>query len=300
MENIKTILVPTDFSVPADYAVYYAWNLAKLFNASIILYHSFIPFETGFYPPKQSQKENRLTEVSLLRRLAWIKDVLSKKNKEVLISIHVDRGPESIRIIEFCENNNIDLVVMGTKGASGIKEVLMGSFTADVMVEAPCPVLAIPVKSKFKIPQIITYASGYREQDIQPISYLLQLNNYFGAKINILHVDDGEQESPLEAEKALVRYKSKIEKNVKDSSLSFHHIKGKDISGAILDFTLNSKTDMLVLSPVKREGMLNRLFHKSLTKKVAYHIHLPLLAIPSELFLREKNVVNTGQVHHLV
>jgi len=276
---MKTILVPTDFSIPADYAVHYAMRLAKEFNAFIILYHTFIPFESGFYPLAQSKKENKETEANLIKRLTKIKDELLMSNKNILVSIHVDRGPESLRLVEFCKKKKIDLIVMGTKGASGLKEVVIGSFTADTMTNAPCPVLAIPKKCKFKIPKKITFASNYHKKDIQSINFLLKWNELFKAKINILHIDDGEL-IPAAEEEVFRNYKKKIEKQCEDISLSFQHIEGKDISKAILHTTLNDKTDILSLSPIKREGIWNRLFHKSTTKATAYHIRIPLLSIP--------------------
>ncbi|NUM50903.1 MAG: universal stress protein [Flavobacteriales bacterium] len=276
---MKKILVPTDFSILADYAVHYAMKLAKEFNASIILYHSFIPFESGFYPLAQSKKENKETEDNLIKRLAKIKDELLKSNKNVPVSVHVDRGPESFQLVEFCKKKKIDLIVMGTKGASGLKEVVIGSFTADTMTKAPCPVLAIPQKCKFKIPKKITFASNYHKKDIQSIKLLLKWNEPFKAKINILHIDDGEL-IPAAEEEVFGNYKRKIEKQCEDISLSFQHIDGKDISKAILHITLNDKTDILSLSPIKREGIWTRLFHKSITKTTAYHLRMPVLTIP--------------------
>lgn len=273
--------MPTDFSIPADNAVHYAMKLAKVFDASIILYHSFIPFESGFYPLAQSKKENKNTEDNLINRLAKIKDKLLKSNENILVAIHVDRGPESIRLVEFCKKNKIDLIVMGTMGASGLKEVIIGSFTADTMTKAPCPVLAIPQKCKFKIPKKITFASNYHKKDIQSIKFLLKWNEPFKAKINILHIDDGEH-VPESEEEVFGNYKKKIEKQCEDISLSFQHIEGKDISKAILHTTLNDKTDILSLSPIKREGIWTRLFHKSITKTTAYHIRIPLLTISTK------------------
>lgn len=271
--------MPTDFSIPADNTVHYAMKLANVFDASIILYHSFIPFESGFYPRAQSQKENKNTEDNLINRLAKIKDKLLKSNKNIPVSIHVDRGPESLRLAEFCKKKKIDLIVVGAKGASGLKEVVIGSFTADTMTKAPCPVLAIPQKCKFKIPKKITFASDYHKKDIQTIKFLLKWNEPFKAKINILHIDDGKY-IPAFEEEIFRNYKRKIEKQCKDNSLSFQHVEEKDISKAILHITLNDKTDILVLSPIKREEIWNRLFHKSITKSTAYHIRFPLLTIP--------------------
>lgn len=275
---MKKILVPTDFSIPADYAVHYALELANLFDASIVLYHSFIPFESGFYPVIESNKENLETEKNLYNRLNKIKSHILKSNNKISVSVSVDRGPESIQLIKFCKKNKIDLIVMGTKGASGLKEKIIGSFTADVMTKAPCLVMAIPKKCKFKMPEKITYASDYARKDIRIIESIAHLNSFFKAKINILHIDD--IDNARESEKLFNKYKIKIENRFPDVPVTFHHIEGEDVAKEILHTTSTDKTSILVISPIKREGIWNRLFHKSITKTVSYHIHIPLLTIP--------------------
>jgi nucleotide-binding universal stress UspA family protein len=280
MTLIKTILVPTDFSIPADYAIRYAVNLASLFDASIILYHTFIPFESGFYPLAQSDKENLETEKKLTDRTAKIRDVILKSSKDIPISIYVDRGPITIKLAEFCKKNKIDLIVMGTQGASSIKEILIGSFTAKVMTKAPCPVLAIPNEYKFKMPKQITYATNYGKKDKKVIQYILELNNLFKAKLTILHIDDKKHISTAEEE--LEKYKKTIELQYKEIPFSYHHILGKDISKALLDQIMVDKTDILVLNPVKRKGIWQHVFHKSVTKKTVCHSLIPLLTIPAK------------------
>lgn len=280
MTFIKKILVPTDFSMSADYAINYAIELAALLDASIILYHTFIPFESGFYPLTQSIKENLETEKKLSNRLAKIRDAILTSKKDIPILIHVDRGPISITVAEFCEKNKIDLIIMGTKGASSIKEILIGSFTAEVMTKAPCPVLSIPFEYKFKMPKKITYATNYGKKDKKVIRLLLQLNDLFEADFNILHIDENSNNKT--AEEKLNKYKKTIEDQYKDISFTFNHVVGKEVSKALLEETLADNTDILVVNPIKRKGIWQKVFHKSVTKRTAYRIHIPLLTIPGK------------------
>lgn len=275
---MKKILVPTDFSISADYAIHYAVELAKLFDASIVLYHSFIPFESGFYSISESDRENLEEERNLTNRLDKIKSHLLKSNNKIPVSVHVDRGPKSIQITKFCKKNKIDLIVMGTKGASGLQEAIVGSFTADVMTKAPCFVIAIPLKSKFIMPKKITFVSDYGRKDYRIIQSILELNSFFKAKINIMHIDD--INNTAESARAFNKYKIKIENRFTEIPFTCQHIEGEDVAKKILDLTLTDKTDILVISPIKKEGIWNHLFHKSITKTIAYHIHIPVLTIP--------------------
>ena len=275
---MKTILVPTDFSIPADSAIHYAVKMAALWDASLILYHSFIPFESGFYLLSLSQKENLENQKKLIYRLTTIKNSIIKKDPNLSISIHVDQGPEGIKIVEFCKKRKVDLIIMGTSGASGLKEKLIGSFTAEVMTEAPCPVLAIPNKYKFKIPKKITYATNYTKKDKKVLQTLLQFNEVFNASINILHVDWGI--TFFTADEDYEKYKKSIQNHFKDFEFTFNHTAGKDISKTIIEETLLDKTEMIVMNPLKRKGIWNRIFQKSVTKQLAYRIPFPLLTIP--------------------
>lgn len=275
---MKTILVPTDFSIPADSAIHYAVKLAVLWDASLILYHSFIPYESGFYLLSLNEKENMEAHKKVTNRLTAINNSIVKKNPNLSISIHVDQGPEGIKIIDFCKKSKADLIVMGTKGASGLKEKLIGSFTAEVMVKAPCPVIAIPNKYKFKVPEKITYATNYSKKDKKVLQLLLEFNRIFNAKINILHVDWGI--TLFTADEDYVRYKKTTQNHFKDFEFTYHHTVGKDISKTILEETLIDKTDIIVMNPLKRKGIWNRIFHRSVTKKMAYHVPIPLLTIP--------------------
>jgi nucleotide-binding universal stress UspA family protein len=276
---MKTILVPTDFSATADAAINYAVKLAKFYDASIILYHSFIPLNSGFYPPPQRTKYNLEAENSLLDQLSSIRKSIEETESQVQVSTHVDKGPEAVKLVEFCEKNQVDLIVMGTTGASGAREVLIGSFTADIMTKAPCPVLAVPDAYQFKIPEKITFAANYHAQDSMAINYLAEFNCPFNAKIEIVHAVDAEEQEN-QAEKAFESYKESMQIQCQSTPLDFQLIPTQDIAETILH--RSKTTDLLAMIPVKREGFFERLINKSLTKSIAYHIRIPLLAIPNK------------------
>lgn len=275
---MKTILVPTDFSLSADSAIHYVLKTPSLVAVQLILYHCFIPFESGFYPLTLSDKENLDTNRILTDRINAIKDSILKKNANLSISTHVDQGPQGVRILEFCKKKKVDLIIMGTTGASGLKEKLIGSFTAEVITEAACPVLAIPEKYKFKLPKNITYATNYGKKDKKVIQSLLELNLISNPQINMLHIDWGI--NFFTADEDYEKYKKTIEMQFKDFSFTFNHVVGKNVEKTLLEEILISKTDILVMNPLKRKGIWNRIFHKSVTKKIAYHINIPLLSIP--------------------
>jgi nucleotide-binding universal stress UspA family protein len=168
--------------------------------------------------------------------------------------------------------------VIGIKGASGLKEKLIGSFTAEVIANAPCPVLAIPNKYKFKVPEKITYATNYTKKDKKVLHSLLEFNRLFNAKITILHIDWGI--TFFTADEDYEHYKKTIQNHFIDFEFTFNHTVGKDVSKTILEEILLDNTDIVVMNPLKRKGIWNRIFYRSVTKKMACNIPIPLLSIP--------------------
>ncbi|REJ83569.1 MAG: universal stress protein [Bacteroidetes bacterium] len=280
MSSIKTIIAPTDFSKAADEAIWYAAELAYKFDAHLILYHSFIGYESGFYPLSQSRRENEDTRKNLVRKLDVIKSALRKSGNDARISVTVERGPENLRLLEFCEKKNADMIVMGTIGATAKREVVMGSFAAKTMINANCPVLAVPSGCKDKIPAKITYATSYDKKDIKAVVFLSEFQTHLNSSICILHIDNGEN-TELSDDFAFNDYKAAVQKKFNKLKLNFKHTRGEDISKEILKICEKDNTDLLALSPRKKKGFFDKLFHKSITKKTAYSIRIPLLAIPA-------------------
>lgn len=276
---MKTILVPTDFSAQANHAIGYTVKLAREFNASIILYHSFIPFESGFYPYSKSFKENAEQEASLIKQLNRIKTRILKSSNSLDIDVYVDRGPAGLTMNKFCKKNKIDLIVMGTTGASGIKEVIAGSFTAETMTSSKIAVLAIPGKKTFKIPRKILFATDYSKSDIKSIEFLIEWSRPFKSQIDILHIDDSGKMN-AEVESNYKEFKTKIANRITEVLINFHHTRGSNISEEFLEFGKKIKADILAISPVPEKGLWDSLFNKSITKTTGYHSKIPLLSIP--------------------
>ena len=143
MSEIKRILVPTDFSEPADAALTYAIDLAASLGATVSLVHVFDdPFSggiyTGEYVPMPAEMRAEIV-ADLRRRLA---DAVSKRghselNPELLI------GPTARTIVDGARERNVDLIVMGTHGRGGLAHLLLGSVAERVVRTAACPVLIV-------------------------------------------------------------------------------------------------------------------------------------------------------------
>ena len=144
--NVDTILVPTDFSQVASAALSAAEELARLFGAKIVLLHAYhidVPIQppgiTGglVLPPEfvTSFREEATRRVDEL--------VDAAKGRGAEITGHVDPAPAHLAILAYAEQLPADLIVMGTRGLTGVKHLMLGSVAERVVRDATCPVLTL-------------------------------------------------------------------------------------------------------------------------------------------------------------
>lgn len=163
-----------------------------------------------------------------------------------------------------------ELVVMGTQGASGLKEVLMGSNTADVIKHGGLPVLAVPQDARYNNPKRIILADDGAPVRKESIKVLLDMARWSHAEIMIVHVSDpeeneGSSDSPYDDLLGAIPH-------------SHHFISGDNVNKALHDMADQSEADMVVVLHRKR-GLFEQLFHRSTATKLAMHTHIPMLVL---------------------
>ena len=142
--EIKTILFPTDFSEGAANALKYAVDVAKRYGAKLHILHVIydIAKASGWYVPHismdQMYKDIEVGAKKELERFG-LQDLSGLKDVERTVSTGV---PHEV-IVDFVKKNKIDMIVIGTHGRSGIDRILFGSTAAQVVRNAPCPVLTV-------------------------------------------------------------------------------------------------------------------------------------------------------------
>lgn len=276
---MKLILVPTDFSECSLVALRFAFEIANRANAKVVLFHSFhVPIPppdaiVDIIPLPVLVEENRI-------HLEKIADRELKKNNasaKITVECNVTSGFATDEIIIAAKNYKADLIVMGTHGASGIKKILVGSNTANVLSKAACPVLVVPEKAKFSDFKRIAFAVDLHEiKNNKVFGSLLELAELFNSEIKLFCVKK-DPYKPLTIDQAIE--KLNLENVLKQVPHTFHLAKDENIVHAINTFVKDSSADLLTTLPQKHtfvELMLN----KSVTRDLAFHIHIPLLCLP--------------------
>jgi nucleotide-binding universal stress UspA family protein len=269
---MKTILVPTDFSTHSLNAVDYAASLAEKMSVKLILLHTYhVPVVYTEVPvvALTDQDFEEEAEVELQRQVerllstGKVKDV-SYLNKEGLL---VDT------IGDIVTENKVDLIVMGTQGASGMEKVLIGSYTAAILDETECPVLVIPAGATFKGIKRIMYATDFQFNDFKAINQVADIARFFDAEIVITHIST----EPAKEEETMDWFMEIAEANISYPNVTFRSFAGADISGQLTGLVKGMNVDLLCMSTVRRT-FFEKLYKSSLTKKMVYQAEIPILA----------------------
>ncbi|MGV3640871.1 MAG: universal stress protein [Adhaeribacter sp.] len=269
------IVVPIDFSANAKVAAKFALVLARQSKAEVILLHvlpSLGP-TMGLGPSEFIKKELiDWTEAQFSSFTA------SLPSADLPLSHQIAYGAGVEKVIEpFIAAHDIDLVVMGSKGASGLKKILLGSNTVAVINESRKPVIVVPEHAEIKPICQLVYASDLKQvetevRDLLPYAHLLQTG------IKIIHVP------PLEYLEHL--HTQALEEDLKRKTgftqIEVELISGEDIVLAIEHYAAAAHQEMLVLF-TRRTGFLEQLFSKSITREIACRNQVPMLVINNRL-----------------
>jgi nucleotide-binding universal stress UspA family protein len=145
MIEIKKILYPTDFSDPSAYALTYAIEMAKKYDAELELLHVMLDESqmVSFYLPQVTVKNlaNDMEEGAKAKLKEFVEN--SAGLKDIKYSYTMTKGIADDEIIKCAEEKDIDLIVIGTHGRTGFEHVLFGSTAEKVVRRSPCPVLTV-------------------------------------------------------------------------------------------------------------------------------------------------------------
>lgn len=272
----KNILLPTDFSDNAWSAVVYALKLYEEELCTFYFLHS-IKMKVSTMSNMSNKllrvmAENAKNELSELKELAETSNANANHSFEIILSSN-DLHQSMDTIIE---KNNIDMVVMGTKGATGAKEIIFGSNTVKSIKKIKnCPVLAVPDEFDFVIPEQIAFPTDFNRLYGAELQPLLDLADLYNSKIRILHIN--KEESISEAQDYNLDL---LKVALENYDYSFHWMPDYSKKDeAIKDFIDELNINILVMINYKH-SLIENLIKEPVIKKLGFQPTIPFLVIP--------------------
>ncbi|MBK9148211.1 MAG: universal stress protein [Flavobacteriales bacterium] len=265
------ILIPTDFSSGALRAAAHA---VRLFGPEG---NRFVLLNTYMMPAGGTSTMWNMNELLARESLAGLAQFESELRKTLpgldpvfdTISEHGDLPNVIDRYLT--DDEKPACVVMGTQGASGLKETLFGSNTASVIKHGSFPVLAVPAGADYRVPKRIVLADDGGPASKESLTLLLDIARWSQSEVRVARVVN-EQVTTDDAGH-----------NAYDDLLgaiphSQQYLSAENVGAALNDLAEQGDADMLAMLHRKR-GLFNGLFHRSTAAKLAMHTHLPLLVL---------------------
>jgi nucleotide-binding universal stress UspA family protein len=278
---MKNILFPTDFSQNAENALNYAVEIARQVKGTLVLFHAYsvqlidpnMPAEIYLSAYQEEEKSAKESLEDLKQRI-----VNANKDESGNEIFHteavVSQGLVVEETLSMIKDFKIDLVVMGTHGASGITELILGSNTASVIEKSPAPVLAIPHNTGLREIRRIVYAYDDIKSGLPSFQKLLTFASIYDAEITLLHIiESGKDTSEFNK-----REFEKIKQATSYDKISLELVHEENVLEGINEYVNTHDVDVLAMT-IKKRTLFDRIFNKSLTKKMAYHTRIPLLAL---------------------
>ena len=272
---MKNILVPVDFSVHAKYAAKVATDIAKLTNSKIFLLHM-LELPIGVVDPSSYGNSNNTPTTLLFLKRAHEKFEDFKKlpffeGVEVQESVQFHKAYDGI--IDESEKQNIDLIVMGSQGTSGLEEMLVGSNTEKVVRNSKVPVLVIKHEiDNFKIENIV-FASNFEQENKGAFQNILNFSRLFNAKLHLLKINTIHNfETTKESSDAIRNFINNFD--LGDYYLNIYN--DVSVEAGILNFANIIDADIILLNTSGRHGLAH-LFTGSVGEGLANHAKLPVI-----------------------
>src|SRR5690606_22748238 len=170
--------------------------------------------------------------------------------------------------------HNVDLIVMGTKGASGLEKVIFGSNTVHVMQRCNVPILAIPDHYKFNRLQKILFTTNHLElYDVEELKWLNNFNILYNSKLEVLHIKD-ENHKTHEVFSNEVIFKTHFPEAIHN----YMNVNSKDVFEIVNKYIIENQISMFGMLSTKH-SLLERLFTKQPVEIFGFKIDIPFLVI---------------------
>lgn len=279
---MKTILVLTDFSENAKAAEKVALQLAIHANANLVLYNVYPgqpeSISQNIVWPHSTHASAELQSISNLQSEVYeLSDELSKIKNNIHkpeIRHMGDAGALTHRLNEIIDQNDVWMIVMGSKGESYTRNVIFGSNVFKVLDKTNYPVLIVPANTKYEHIQKIAYATDLGNSDIAVMEWLNEFCKILKLALVVVHVSTDTIASREASGK-------KITRQIKHNTADIKYFDGKNVKDSLHQITEEMNVDILALMH-RKYGFFDSLFHSSTTHKMVRHTRIPVLILPDK------------------
>lgn len=273
---MKKFIVPTDFSETSKNAARYAVQLAAdIEDCSIVLFHAYDSVSAGSDGSLVRESDDEARKQISQSALNNLKMELSAIAPVPIVCI-AEEGGLLNNLEKLFHHHELDLIIMGITGATRLDQILIGSNTLKVVEQNVCPVLIIPPNANYQKIGSVVFCSDFK--DVAASTPIKSLRNLLDLLKPTLHVVNVDAEHYVELTEPFKKEKEKMENMLAGYQPQFAFIRMYDFVESINIFAQDVGADLIITVP-RRHSFLGGLFKTSHTQKLAYHSHIPVLAV---------------------
>ena len=276
---MKTILYATDYSENSAAALKYAREMSNQMGTRLVVTHVFdyptvLGTEMLSEPFAQLEKDAFKTHRTKLEQ--FCEKYLGGNWENPNIQLEAMENKSVMKgIISVADEWHAYLIVIGMKGGSAIREMIMGSTTKHLIEKAPCPILSIPADVSHMPIKTIVYATDFEEEDVYAIRKLAEMAEQFDAEIKVIHISTKEE---YKGERQMEWFKEMLHEKVKYGRIDFELLFTDDVFDALRIYLGDTGADLMVMLEREKGGFLKKWFHQDLVKKMESYGRVPLLS----------------------
>jgi nucleotide-binding universal stress UspA family protein len=277
---MKKILVPTDFSTEAENALKVAAQLARKYNAEIYLLHM-LELPMDMVNPVGDTRSNDLPEALFFMKLAKkrFSELLSKpylKNLKIYETVEFEQAFDGI--METSEKHDCDFIIMGSQGATGFKEMFIGSNTEKVVRTSDIPVLVIKKdRPEFDV-QNFVFATNLDNANKKTLIKVIEFAKLTNSRLHLVYVNTANEfVTTEETDNYLESYLDGLDFD----NYEFHVYNDDTVEKGILNFAKKVKADLVGIATHGRKG-LSHFFNGSISEDLANHADTPVITFRLE------------------
>ena len=277
---MKTILYATDYSENSVAALKYAHTISSKMNAKLLVVHVFdyptmlddlslkgedpFPDIEGDAFKKHNSKLNKFCNKILNNDLRNLNiEMEAIENKSVV------KG-----IVLKADEIDAFLIVMGMKGGSALREIIMGNTTKHLLEKSPCPVLTIPSDASHTQIETIVYATDFEEEDLGAIDKLTEIAKPLNAKIRIVHISSLEESVGIGQMNDI---REKIKKHIKYPNIDLDIFHSEDVFNDLKVYLGKVNADLIAMLERENKSLSSLIFHRDLVKRMESYGRVPMI-----------------------
>ena len=278
---MKNVLLPTDFSENSLNAIKYAMDFFEKSACNFYLLHVIKLADVALFNSPYAIPNETIDEVYTNHAKTRLRETL----KQLATHISVNKKHKFYALTDYnflvdsirqhVSEKKIDMIVMGTKGASGLKKIIIGSNSGDVITKVHCTTLVVPENSKFKKLKEIAFPTDYSLlYNINVLQPVIDIIEETDAAIRVLNINRKNAVLSSDQEKN----KELLEDYFNNHEVSFHLLTNKKVEDAIQCFVESRNIDMITMVAKNLNYFQQILFHSKI-ENISYHTDVPFLVL---------------------